>query len=216
MTAALTTPRSRNPAGRPKDEAKHAAILAAAAQLFMHAGFRLTSMDAVAQAANVSKLTIYSHFADKDALFKAVIDARCEQSDLRLEFASMSDSHPAETLEKIGLNFVNLVFNEDSIALHRMMESECIRHPKISELFFEAGPRQLKQAFSELLAIWHREKKLSIADTETAAAQFFALMKGEIHMKMLLNLTQKPSEALLKRHVQSGVALFLAGYAPAL
>ncbi|HET6586161.1 MAG TPA: helix-turn-helix domain-containing protein, partial [Oleiagrimonas sp.] len=48
---------------------KRAAILAASIDLFTRQGFEGTSMDAVATAAGVSKLTVYSHFGDKDNLF---------------------------------------------------------------------------------------------------------------------------------------------------
>ena len=36
-------------------------------------------MDANAAEAGVSKLTVYSHFGDKESLFTAVIDAKCHE-----------------------------------------------------------------------------------------------------------------------------------------
>jgi AcrR family transcriptional regulator len=36
-------------------------------------------MDQIAAEAGVSKLTVYSHFGDKDALFAAAVQAHCEQ-----------------------------------------------------------------------------------------------------------------------------------------
>src|SRR5690606_22208157 len=54
--------------GRPKDLAKRAAILQAAERMFLQHGFEGVSMDQIAAAAGVSKLTVYSHFGDKDAL----------------------------------------------------------------------------------------------------------------------------------------------------
>ena len=59
--------------GRPKDMEKRAAILAAAKALFISNAFAGTSMDAIAADAGVSKLTVYSHFGDKDNLFREVI-----------------------------------------------------------------------------------------------------------------------------------------------
>ena len=57
--------------GRPKDLEKRAAILQAAKQLFTTQGFDGTSMDAIAGLAGVSKLTVYSHYRDKERLFVA-------------------------------------------------------------------------------------------------------------------------------------------------
>ena len=65
--------------GRPKDLEKRAAILAAAKRLFPMSGFEGTSMDAIAAEAGVSKLTVYSHFTDKETLFVAAIRARCRR-----------------------------------------------------------------------------------------------------------------------------------------
>ena len=55
--------------GRPKDPAKREAILAAAQVLFLGNGYEGSSMDAIAAEAGVSKLTLYSHFGDKEALY---------------------------------------------------------------------------------------------------------------------------------------------------
>ena len=54
--------------GRPKDLGKRAAILDAAMALFPSRGYDGVSMDAIAQSASVSKLTVYNHFADKESL----------------------------------------------------------------------------------------------------------------------------------------------------
>ena len=52
-------------------------ILAAAKHLFPVHGFEGTSMDAIAALANVSKLTVYSHFKDKESLFTEAIREKC-------------------------------------------------------------------------------------------------------------------------------------------
>ncbi len=65
--------------GRPKDLEKRAAILEAAKQLFVKQGFEGTSMDAIANKAGVSKLTVYSHYRDKETLFAAAVSSKCEE-----------------------------------------------------------------------------------------------------------------------------------------
>src|SRR5690606_15521911 len=66
--------------GRPKDPNKRAAILDAARRMFSLHGFEGASMDQIAAEAAVSKLTVYSHFGDKSALFSTVVRMYCEQS----------------------------------------------------------------------------------------------------------------------------------------
>ena len=52
---------------------KRAAIITAAIAEFRARGFEATSMDRIAAAANVSKRTVYNHFASKDELFEQIL-----------------------------------------------------------------------------------------------------------------------------------------------
>lgn len=55
-------------------DATREAILVAAYRLFFRNGFARVSVDAVAQAAGVTKKTLYYHFPSKDSLAAAVMD----------------------------------------------------------------------------------------------------------------------------------------------
>ena len=76
--------------GRPKDPGKREAILAAARTMFLEQGYNGASMDAIATAAGVSKLTVYSHFGDKESLFNAAVHATCSLSMLSGAFGPVS------------------------------------------------------------------------------------------------------------------------------
>src|SRR6218665_1327929 len=52
---------------------KREAILRAAVAEFREFGFAGTSMDRIAATAEVSKRTVYNHFASKDELFTAIL-----------------------------------------------------------------------------------------------------------------------------------------------
>jgi AcrR family transcriptional regulator len=52
---------------------RRAAILEAATGVFQRYGYKKTSMDDVARAADLSRQGLYLHFATKDQLFKAVV-----------------------------------------------------------------------------------------------------------------------------------------------
>jgi AcrR family transcriptional regulator len=65
--------------------AKRDAIIDSALSLFLKRGYRKTSIDEIAERAQVAKRTVYLHFDDKEAVFLAVIDhlgclvrARCD------------------------------------------------------------------------------------------------------------------------------------------
>ncbi len=58
---------------------KSLANVEAAARLILEMGYGGASMDAIAAGAGVSKQTVYSHFGAKEALFEAIIEAKCDE-----------------------------------------------------------------------------------------------------------------------------------------
>ncbi|MFB9834126.1 TetR/AcrR family transcriptional regulator [Actinoallomurus acaciae] len=61
-------------------EATRAAILDQATTLFAERGYAATSLEHVASATGVTRGAVYHHFADKQALFEAVLDAQERQA----------------------------------------------------------------------------------------------------------------------------------------
>jgi AcrR family transcriptional regulator len=57
----------------PVDDARRVAILEASLGVFARFGFRKTSMDEVARAAQLSRQGLYLHFANKEELFRATV-----------------------------------------------------------------------------------------------------------------------------------------------
>ncbi|MFM9936800.1 MAG: TetR/AcrR family transcriptional regulator [Novosphingobium sp.] len=52
--------------------AQRETVLDAAEALFLAQGFRATPIEAIAETASMSKVTVYGYFRDKDAVFVAV------------------------------------------------------------------------------------------------------------------------------------------------
>ncbi|MCA9590806.1 MAG: TetR/AcrR family transcriptional regulator [Myxococcales bacterium] len=77
--------------GDAKHEERRASIVRAATELFSRYGYKRTSMDLLAGQAGVAKPTLYAYFADKDALFRAVVASFCDDLLLRAREASEGD-----------------------------------------------------------------------------------------------------------------------------
>jgi TetR/AcrR family transcriptional regulator, mexJK operon transcriptional repressor len=200
--------------GRPKDAAKRAEILRAATDLFLKDGYELTSMEAVARKADVSKLTIYSHFADKAELFSNVIRIRCERVAPADSFREVMNKPMRTAFIEIATRFVTNIFTPDSIHLHRILQAEATRHPEMARVFYETGPKRVRAAFGELLQQYVNDRRLVIRDIPKAAEQFFSLLKGETLTKLLLALEKYPSPSELKKHAGASVDMFLAAFEP--
>src|SRR5690606_2232595 len=140
--AAPAPARSQGP-GRPKDPEKRAAILDAAKRLFPLHGFDGVSMDQIAADAGVSKLTVYSHFRDKDTLFIEAVREKCQEQLPEEVFAASAQGPIRDTLLRIGAQFFALVSSSDAVGLQRMMLADPRNAPKLGQLFFEAGPQRI-------------------------------------------------------------------------
>jgi TetR/AcrR family transcriptional repressor of mexJK operon len=137
--------------GRPKDPAKRQAILEAAKTLFLRHGYEGSSMDAIAREAGVSKLTVYSHFTDKDTLFCAAVEAKCEEQLPQL-FTELSSAAPIEAhLQAIGRAFNALINSEESLAMHRLMFTLAKSNPQLVQLFYAAGPQRILNKMEQVM-----------------------------------------------------------------
>jgi TetR/AcrR family transcriptional regulator, mexJK operon transcriptional repressor len=199
--------------GRPKDLNKRAAILDVAKRLFLAAGFDGVSMDQIAAEAGVSKLTVYSHFGDKDSLFSAAIRSKCEEQLPSTLFLPTLEGSLRERLTAIARAFFALVTSDDALSTHRMMTTPGNGDLHVRELFWQAGPQRVKDAFAELLRGYIARGEVDVADVDRAASQFFCLIKGDLHMRMLCGMCGQPDSDEIDAHVAATVDLFLRAYA---
>ncbi len=201
--------------GRPKDPAKREAILQAAKCLFMRHGYAGCSMEAVSAEAGVSKLTVYSHFQDKDTLFAAAVRSKCEEQLPDPLFELPEDMPIEEALQAIGEAFFALVNNPDTLEFHRLMVASAHQDPHLSRLFYEAGPQRVQAGMERFLAAACRQGKLSLPSTRVTADQFLCLLKGNLHFYLLTGCRGMPEPDEVQAQVRQAVELILRAHAPA-
>lgn len=205
-----------NGPGRPKDLAKRQAILEAAKNLFLSNGYANTSMDAVAAEAGVSKLTVYSHFNDKETLFSAAVMAKCEEQLPTLIFELPAGLSIESVLLNIARGFHLLINSEESLNLHRLIMTQGSQDPKLSQIFFEAGPQRMLQGMERLLTRIDQSGALSIDKPHHAAEHFFCLLKGAANFRLLYGYGEPLSAEAAEAHVREVVGLFMRAYRPGL
>src|SRR5690349_10351186 len=140
-SARSTEKRAAGP-GRPKDLGKRAAILEAAKRLFVAQGFAGVSMDQIAADAGVSKLTVYSHFGDKEALFAAAVQAHFEQQLPDSLFAAADAAPLQDGLMQIARAFFAMIMDPDALAGHRIMCSPQVVETGMPQQAWEVGPQR--------------------------------------------------------------------------
>lgn len=198
-------------AGRPKDPAKRAALVDAAQHLFMERGFEATSIDAIAQAAGVAKVTVYSHFSGKAELFEAAIRTKCDQM---LDIAGI-DAGTSGTVESrlldLAHRFLALVSDPEAVAIHRLVAAEGERSREVAEVFFNSAILNVCGKVADVLALETACGNLAVSDPQEAAGHFLALVKGMPMLRRELHMPPLAPEAF-QRHVQSAVDVFIAAY----
>ncbi|WP_247843153.1 TetR/AcrR family transcriptional regulator [Pseudomonas sp. MWU12-3103b] len=203
-----------NGPGRPKDPAKRRAILDAAKTLFLSHGYANTSMDAVAAEAGVSKLTVYSHFNDKETLFSSAVMAKCEEQLPPLFFELPAGIPVENVLLNIARGFHQLINSDESVNLHRLMMALGTQDPKLSQIFYDAGPERMVQGMERLLKRIDETGALRIDLPRNAAEHFFCLIKGAGNFRLLYCCGDPLSEEASESHVQEVVGLFMRAYRP--
>ena len=207
-------PEAAKPAspGRPKDLGKRAAILDAAKQMFTKHGYDGASMDAIAALASVSKLTVYSHFGDKDALFSAAVRAKCEEQMPSELFLADLKGPLRVQLTSIANAFFALITSDEALSMHRMMLTQG-SDEHVRRMYWEAGPQVVKDGFAGFLQQRVATGELSVPDIQRAASQFFCLLKGELHMRMVSGLCASAGKQEVEAHIAATVDLFLRAHA---
>jgi TetR/AcrR family transcriptional repressor of mexJK operon len=191
---------------------KRQAILEAAQCAFLAQGYSGTSMAAIAEAAPVSKPTLYSHFSGKKQLFAAVIAARCEALLSTLSQVQTKPQDPATSLKAIARAFVDLLYSSDALELYRLIIAEQRHLPALGELIYRSGPGSFHEQLSSYLTERNAIGVLSIADAETASQLFFGMLQGHKHFRCVMGLQPGLSEAEKDQLVDAAVVLFLKGF----
>lgn len=207
------TARTTGP-GRPKDMEKRAAILQAARCLFPQHGYEGTSMDAVAAEAGVSKLTVYSHFGDKDSLFREALRESCRQALPDSVFEGRSGSL-RENLMAIARAHAHAVTDPAAIGTWRAILGDCRQgNPRLGQLLWEEGPARMRAKMEHFLVIAVARDDLVIDDIGRAAGQFLALLKGDLHAMRLFGCagSHEGFEREVIATAEAAVAMFLRAY----
>lgn len=198
--------------GRPVDAGKRAAVLAEAQRLFLSNGFAGTSMDAVADAAGVSKLTAYKYFGSKQELFAEAIARKCASAFTEIDIGNFAGHDVRDSLEEFGRAFLRLVLDPGAMAVHRIIGSERERNPELGRLFLDNAVRPISDKLATIIARHEEEGQISTGDDPMTAAQdLLALWRNRPYM--MIELAGAPAdEELLAAHVAHCVDLCLRAW----
>ena len=198
------------------DGGKSRQILDGARRVFLARGFDGASMGEIARAAGVSKGTLYVYFADKEALFEALVARERERLFDGLDGALDSDRPLAERLGDFGRRFAALLCSDPVVRAQRIVIASADRRPELGARFHEAGARLTQAHLRRLVEREVAAGRLRVADPGLAAQQFIELATAGLWRPRLFGAAgSPPAPAAIEAVVASAVAMWLAAHDPA-
>lgn len=197
--------------GRPKDIAKRKSILQAARALFASQPFDLVTMEAVAAQAGVSKMTVYSHFHDKEALFETIVAAT---SDLMIRALSGPGEGNGlrERLISVGTEFLSVILGSDICTMAHSLPTTLRANRKLADRFYAAGPGRVRAALAAMIAAAAQRGELSVDDADSAADDLVSLWEGSMPAKIAFGLAGLSTPEEVRHRAERGTDVFLRAY----
>jgi AcrR family transcriptional regulator len=167
-TPALT---KQPPAG---DEKTRSALLEAAAQRYARFGPRKTTMEEVARTAGFSRATVYKHFPNKDALYRALLDRATQDFIAEVEACIAEPSGAREKLRQI-VEIARAVYSRSPVLLGAAAEDDEMRIETIAAEAMRNHEGQLIALLAEVLGQGVRAGSIRPIDPGSVAYLMFQL-----------------------------------------
>jgi TetR/AcrR family transcriptional repressor of mexJK operon len=198
--------------GRPtraESDAIELRLREAAVAAFIASGFDGTTMEAVANAAGVTKRTLYAKYPDKQALFAAVIPRALADMPFRGVAFEVPDGDLETALRALARQIVTRLIDPQAVNLRRLAMLEAERIAELDQVDgADLWSKSLRSVVGLLAA--HADAGEVVADDlQVAADLFLAMVAGSPTMWADFGVFRSPEDEA--RHIDHAVTLFLSG-----
>lgn len=210
-------PQVKSRGGRPTKSAaieRNLRLLDSATQLFLERGFDATSIDAVAEAARVSKPTVYAQYQDKRGLFEAVLKREIGRwlaplaTAAEIQCGSQTKASLEKQLTELGRQMIALSNGAGAKAVTRILAAQTTNFPELSELAYREGWSRAVSSIAQLFdqMVGHG---LPDIDTTIAAESYLNIVIGRVSRLAMHGL---PIDvAAEEKRMRTALRLFLRG-----
>lgn len=199
------------PTGRPLARERRNAILQAAARVFFEQGYAATSIDAIIDEIGGSKRNIYNEFGNKEGLFTALVTEIADEALQSLEVENVEGLGLKEILKAFGWRLANSYMSPTLLGVFRIIVADGQRFPTLAQAFYEKGPGRATARLTEVLQAAQRTGEANFDDSAMAANHFVAMVRGNLHLQVVLALRPQPTEKEIRHAVDTAVEIFLHG-----
>ncbi|WFA08564.1 TetR/AcrR family transcriptional regulator [Tissierella sp. Yu-01] len=156
-----------------QSEIKYDRLMEKAEELFCQLGYKAVSMDEIAAAAGISKMTIYKYFSSKEDLFFKVVESVSDRAYIKLENLI---TNVDGTIEKIDamLNFSLDITNLFSVVFYK----DVMENKYIAEKLVETKKIKSRKIFTEIITNGIEKGEIRNIDVEFIAELLNIIIDG--------------------------------------
>lgn len=179
--------------------------------MFTRVGVEAANMDRLAEAAGVSKATIYKHFQSKEQLLQALLDDLLRDLPAPATLVARGCGPLPARLLAIGRQLCALATGALVLDIRALLDDAAASGCTPPGAFWTCCVAPYRSAFAAMLRETATGDGLDIPDADLATSQFFALVASEPFLR-LASGAPPLSEAALTRHVKAAVETFLRAF----
>jgi AcrR family transcriptional regulator len=191
-------------------------ILEAARKVFLERGFEGASIDEIAAAARSGKPTIYARFANKRALFTAVVMRAVVSPFEQFKPDVPTEATTEKRLEIAGVAMLRWALRGERMGMLRLTIAEAQRFPDLASTVSQMARARSTEVAARFLGMIVQSDELGTLPAfasehlATTARFFLDLVVVPMLIQALLREDLEPLRAEIGPHVARSVAFFLA------
>lgn len=186
-------------------------VIDGAKQIFLRDGYAGASVDDIAQAAHVSKATLYSYFPDKRLMFEEAVGAEMARLAMMQPIDIPNGMPATKALPLLSRQIAGWLVAPHTVSLYRVHVAEAGRFSEMSRNFAASQRAVLRDRLRTLLDHWVAGGELVIPDTSLAAEQLIRLAGADIHDNAIRDSVQPDA---IDRIADAAADVFLRAYKP--
>jgi AcrR family transcriptional regulator len=185
-------------------------IVSAASALLGERGYSSISTLDIANAARVSKRELYRLFENKEAIIEACVARRVARMRIPLVDTSPTDRGTlVASLSRFGVAVLRELSDPTVLALYRLAVTHTEQSPQLAAALDRSGRQVARDALTRLLARAQVSEALGPGDPSTMAGEFFGLLWGDLLVRLILGVAQRPTHRECQRRARVAVDALL-------
>jgi AcrR family transcriptional regulator len=183
---------------------KRAAIVGAATEAFLDAGYAESSVNQIAAAAGVSIKTLYRHFDSKDELFSAVMQAACGTVEgVEAPAPDWYEDPPSVAGPRAGAEYLAHALSREQIALYRVVTRDAHRFPELGRRYQQVVIGGRDAVIAGYLDRWIPKEGWTVRNKTAAGQAFVALLKAGVFDEVLHGLRTPDAVEIAERAAEA-------------